>query len=32
MSLLNVGARALLANQVALQTAGHNIALSLIHI
>ena len=26
MSLLNVGARALLANQVALQTAGHNIA------
>ena len=26
MSLLNVGARALMANQVALQTAGHNIA------
>ncbi|WP_119967286.1 flagellar hook-associated protein FlgK [Simplicispira lacusdiani] len=26
MSLLNVGSRALLANQVALQTAGHNIA------
>ena len=26
MSLLNVGARALLANQVALQTTGHNIA------
>lgn len=26
MSLLNVGARALLANQVALQTSGHNIA------
>lgn len=26
MSLLNVGARALLANQVALQTAGNNIA------
>ena len=26
MSLLNVGARALQANQVALQTAGHNIA------
>ena len=26
MSLLNVGGRALLANQVALQTAGHNIA------
>ena len=26
MSLLNVGARALLANQMALQTAGHNIA------
>ncbi|MBX9832862.1 MAG: flagellar hook-associated protein FlgK, partial [Burkholderiaceae bacterium] len=26
MSLLNVGARALLANQAALQTAGHNIA------
>lgn len=26
MSLLNVGARALLANQTALQTAGHNIA------
>ncbi|MFN3439148.1 MAG: flagellar hook-associated protein FlgK [Acidovorax sp.] len=26
MSLLSVGARALLANQVALQTAGHNIA------
>lgn len=26
MSLLNVGARALLANQSALQTAGHNIA------
>jgi len=26
MSLLNVGARALLANQVALQTVGHNIA------
>lgn len=26
MSLLNVGTRALLANQVALQTAGHNIA------
>lgn len=26
MSLLNVGVRALLANQVALQTAGHNIA------
>ena len=26
MSLLNVGARALLTNQVALQTAGHNIA------
>ena len=26
MSLLNVGARALLANQIALQTAGHNIA------
>jgi flagellar hook-associated protein 1 FlgK len=26
MTLLNVGARALLANQVALQTAGHNIA------
>lgn len=26
MSLLNVGSRALLANQAALQTAGHNIA------
>jgi flagellar hook-associated protein 1 FlgK len=26
MSLLNVGSRALLANQTALQTAGHNIA------
>lgn len=26
MSLLNVGARALMANQLALQTAGHNIA------
>ena len=26
MSLLNVGARALMANQVALQTTGHNIA------
>ena len=26
MSLLNVGARALLANQTALQTTGHNIA------
>jgi flagellar hook-associated protein 1 FlgK len=26
MSLLSVGARALLANQVAIQTAGHNIA------
>ena len=26
MSLLNVGARALQANQVALQTTGHNIA------
>ncbi|WP_374606316.1 flagellar hook-associated protein FlgK [Diaphorobacter nitroreducens] len=26
MSLLNVGARALLANQVALETTGHNIA------
>jgi flagellar hook-associated protein 1 FlgK len=26
MSLLNVGARALLANQVALQTTGHNIS------
>lgn len=26
MSLLNVGSRALLANQMALQTAGHNIA------
>lgn len=26
MSLLNVGVRSLLANQVALQTAGHNIA------
>lgn len=26
MSILNVGARALMANQVALQTAGHNIA------
>lgn len=26
MSLLNVGARALMANQIALQTAGHNIA------
>ena len=26
MGLLNVGARALMANQVALQTAGHNIA------
>lgn len=26
MSLLNVGTRALMANQVALQTAGHNIA------
>ncbi|WP_042428082.1 flagellar hook-associated protein FlgK [Comamonas granuli] len=26
MSLLNVGARALLANQMALQTTGHNIA------
>ncbi|WP_313076278.1 flagellar hook-associated protein FlgK [Melaminivora sp.] len=26
MSLLNVGSRALMANQVALQTAGHNIA------
>ena len=26
MSLLNVGARALLANQVALSTTGHNIA------
>ena len=26
MSLLNVGSRALLANQVALQTTGHNIA------
>ena len=26
MSLLNVGARALMANQIALQTTGHNIA------
>ena len=26
MSLLNVGSRALLANQAAIQTAGHNIA------
>jgi flagellar hook-associated protein 1 FlgK len=26
MSLLNVGSRALLSNQIALQTAGHNIA------
>ena len=26
MSLLNVGARALMANQLALQTTGHNIA------
>ncbi|MBP6396065.1 MAG: flagellar hook-associated protein FlgK, partial [Giesbergeria sp.] len=26
MSLLNIGARALLANQVGLQTTGHNIA------
>ena len=26
MSLLSVGARALLANQTALQTTGHNIA------
>jgi flagellar hook-associated protein 1 FlgK len=25
-SLLNVGARALLANQIALSTTGHNIA------
>ena len=26
MSLLNVGSRALMANQIALQTTGHNIA------